>query len=182
MYTFVTQLIGFFGLCCNVISYQQKKKTALILCQLFGGLLFAVHFLMLGSYIGAMMNVIAFIRAIVFSRNIGSERLKHIWAGGLVALCFVCYVLNFTLFKMEWGLANGIIQALPILAMFFAITSFTMKDAGRIRIFSLFASPLWLVYNVIVHSLGGAICEILSLVSILLGIIRHDIKRKPLSK
>ena len=53
------------------------------------------------------------------------------------------------------------------------------KDNSKaIRLSGLISSPSWLIYNVANVAIGAIICEILSLISIALGIIRHDIKRK----
>ena len=178
MYTAIAQAISLLGLACNVASYQQKKKKVLILCQLFGGLLFTVHFFMLGKYIGAMMNGIGLLRAIVFSVGFSGKRTERVWAGAFIALFLVCYPLNFMFFEQGRGLWLMLVEALPIVAMCLSTVSFTMENAGKIRLLSLFCSPLWLVYNIVGHSIGGVLCEMLALGSIFLGIIRHDIKKK----
>ena len=177
MYNIVTQTLGILGFGCNVFSYQQKKKVALALCQVFGCLFFAVHFFMLGQYVASMMNVVAFLRAVIFTHNF-TKRKRYALVAALVTLCAVCYVLNFTLFRMEWNVTNALLQTIPVLAMFFAILAFSMEDAGKVRKFSLIASPLWLINNLIVKSWGGILCEVFSLVSIFVGMLRHDWKKK----
>ncbi len=173
MYNIIAQTLGILGFGCNVFSYQQKKKVMLALCQVFGCLFFAVHFFMIGQYVASMMNVVAFLRAVVFTRNF-TKRKRYALVGALMALCVVCYVLNFTLFKMEWNMANSLLQTIPVVAMFFAILAFSMENAGLVRRFSLIASPLWLINNLIVKSWGGILCEVFSLVSIFVGMLRHD--------
>ncbi|MBQ7380960.1 MAG: YgjV family protein [Clostridia bacterium] len=177
MYTFVAQLLGIFGLGCNVISYQQKKKVTLILCQLFGGLFFSIHFFMLGDYIGSMLNAIALVRAIIFAKVIKTKRSERIWAGVFIALCVATYPLTFTVFGVEPLPFTLALKSLPVIAMCVGTVSFTMENAGKVRFLSLFNSPLWLINNIVELSWGGILCETLSLCSIVLGIFRHDIKK-----
>jgi hypothetical protein len=177
MYTFVAQLLGIFGLSCNVISYQQKKKVALILCQLFGGLFFWIHFLMLGDYIGSMLNAIALFRAIVFTKVIKSKRSERIWMWIFILLCVATYPLTFTVFDVEALPFTLVLKTLPVIAMCVGTVSFTMENAGKVRFLSLFNSPLWLINNIVEVSVGGILCEALSLVSIFVGMLRHDLKK-----
>ncbi|MBO5305441.1 MAG: YgjV family protein [Clostridia bacterium] len=177
MYTFLAQLLGIFGLGCNVISYQQKKKVTLILCQLFGGLFFSIHFFMLGDYIGAMLNAIALVRAIIFAKVIKTRSSERIWMWIFLLLCTATYPLTFTVFGVEASPFTLVLKILPVIAMCVGTVSFTMENAGKVRFLSLFNSPLWLINNIVEVSWGGILCETLSLVSIVLGIVRHDIKR-----
>ena len=178
MYTTIAQAVSLLGLACNVASYQQKKKRTLILCQLFGGLLFTLHFLMLGKHIGAMMNGIGMIRAVVFSIGFSGKRVERIWMGVFIVLFLACYPLSFVISGQEIGAWIMLVELLPVISMCLSTVSFTMSNAGKIRLLSLICSPLWLVYNIVGHSLGGVLCELLAIGSIILGIIRHDIKKK----
>ena len=62
----IAQIIGIFAMLFNILSYQCKRQKAVIAMQLFGGLLFAVNFLMLGALVGGILNIIAVLRAILF--------------------------------------------------------------------------------------------------------------------
>ncbi len=52
--------------------------------------------------------------------------------------------------------------------------AFRQKEGKRVRLLSLLNSPLWLVYNALNESIGGAITEVFCLISIGIGYIRHD--------
>ena len=52
------------------------------------------------------------------------------------------------------------------------------KDAKAVRLFGLISSPSWLIYNIVSLSIGAIICETFSIFSILIGIARHDLKKK----
>lgn len=179
MYDIIAQFWSLVGLGCNVASYQQKKKVTLILCQLFGGLFFAIHFFMLKDYIGAMLNLIALVRAIVFAKLIKTKRAERIWMWVFLVLCVATYPLTFTVFEVEPTPFLLVLKTLPVIAMCVGTVSFTMENAGKVRFLSLFNSPFWLINNIAEGSWGGIACETLSLISIFVGMLRHDIKRKP---
>ena len=88
------------------------------------------------------------------------------------------YICSFTLFGTEPTLPNFVIELLPVIGMVVSTVGFSLGDAGGIRRLALIVSPLWLVYNCINFTLGGIICETISLISIVSGALRLDIKRK----
>ena len=173
----VAQIIGIFGLAFNALSFQQKNKRTLILFQLCGGFLFSIHFFMLGAYTGFLLNALCVFRAIVYSRRNLKPKAIMIWLYVFTILYFVSYALTFTVFNVEITLFNAIIEFVPIIGMCFVTISFGMTSAGKIRAFSTINSCSWLVYNIVHSSIGGMVCEILSLISIVIGIIRYDLKR-----
>ena len=171
------QILSIAGLACVVASYQQKKKSALILVQATGGALFAVHYLMLGAYAGFLLNTIAVFRGIVFYKE-RSAKAGKIWVAVISTLCLVAYALTFLVFGTPPTQANLILEALPTIGMVVLTVSFNMNHAGHIRALGSINSAGWLTYNIAHLSIGGIGCEILCFISIIIGILRHDIKRK----
>ena len=153
----VAQAIGILAMVFNILSYQGKKQKTVITLQLFGGLLFAVNFWMIGAKVGGILNVIAVIRALVF--------------------LFAVYVLTFTVFGTELTPWNLIREILPVIGMTALSVGFRLKDAAGIRKCGLISSPAWLIYNIAVGSWGAIICETLTLISIFVGMFRHDKKQ-----
>lgn len=175
---YIVQGLSILGLLFNVASFQPKKKSILILLQLLGGLMFCIHFFMLGAYTGFLLNTIGVFRATVFSfKNMKDTTIK-IWTGLFISLFLMCYVLTFLVFDVKFSVATAIIELLPILGMCCVTVSFGMTNAGQIRAMSAINSPSWLVYNIYYHSLGGILCELLCISSIVIGIIRHDVKKE----
>lgn len=171
----IAQIIGIFAMAFNLLSYQQKTRKRAIICQLFGTTLFTVNFLMLGAMVGGLMNLVGAIRAIIF---INKEKLRadHIaWQIGFVIVYFASYILTFTVFGKEPTTFNFIIEFLPIIGMIATTVSYRLTDAKSIRRFGLISSPVWLIYNIANFAVGAILCEVLSLASIIIGIIRLDI-------
>jgi hypothetical protein len=53
-----------------------------------------------------------------------------------------------------------------------------MPGGAQVRVLSLFSSPLWLIYNACNGSIGGFISDSLSIISIFVGMYKHDRKKK----
>lgn len=172
------QILSIAGLACVVASYQQKKKSALILCQLAGGALFGVHYLLLGAYAGFLLNIIAVTRALVFYKEDLPRQVGNIWVWIFHGLCLVAYILTFTVFDTEPSVKNLFLEILPAIGMVCLSISFNMTGAKEIRRLGTVSSVCWLIYNFAHLSIGGIACEAMCLVSIIVGILRHDVKKK----
>ena len=173
----IAQAIGLLAMAFNIFSYQQKTRSRAIAFQLCGGALFAINFFLLNAIVGSILNVIAAIRAIVFL-NKGKLKADHpAWLIGFTATYILSYVLTFTAFGKEPTLVNLIVEFLPVIGMTATTISFRLSDAKSIRKYGLISSPSWLVYNIANFSIGAIACEVLSLVSIVIGMIRLDRKQ-----
>ena len=91
---------------------------------------------------------------------------------------FASYILTFTVFGKEPTVFNFIIEFLPLIGMIATTISYRFTDAKAIRRFGLISSPAWLVYNIANLAVGAILCEVLSLGSIIIGIIRLDRKNQ----
>lgn len=174
----IAQIIGVIALFANVLSYQQKKQRTVILYQLVGSFLFAIHFFPLGGYVGGMLNGIGVVRAWIYANKEKTHAESRWWLLTFSLVSVAVYVCSFTLFGTEPTFPNFVIELLPVIGMVVSTVGFSMKDAKAIRRLALIVSPLWLIYNCINFTLGGIICEVISLISIVSGTLRLDIKRK----
>ncbi len=174
LYEIIAQVIGIFAMTCNILSYQQKTQKGVLFFQLAGGVLFSINFFMLGATMGGLLNAIAVIRAIVF---IFKDKLRtdHIaWFIGFLAVFATCYALTFTVFDKAPTIENLLIELLPVIGMVALTVAFRKKDAKSVRLLGLISSPAWLIYNIIALSIGAIICEAISIISIIVGMIRLD--------
>lgn len=171
------QVISIAAMAFNILSYQRKTQKGIITFQFFGSFLFAVSFLLLGSLMGTIMNVVSVLRAAVY-RNRERLRADHIlWLFGFILLSLLSYGTSFLL-GTEPTAKNLIVELLPVIGMAVSTVSFRMKNARAIRYLGLINSPAWLVYNIFAQSIGAILCETISLVSIVVGIIRFDLGKK----
>lgn len=178
MYDVIAQVIGIVAMIFTVISFQQKDKKTVIALQLVGTALFSINYFMLGAIVGGISNILGVLRAIVYldRKRFGAD--KPFWLIFFIAGFIGAYALTFTVFAKEYTLANAILEALPIFAMITFTIGYHLGSAKMIRQFALFCSPLWLTYNIINTVIGATVCEVISLCSIVIGMIRHDRKSK----
>ena len=170
------QIIGIFAMAAIILSFQFKNKRAVLACQLIGSALFAVNMYML-AFVGAILNTVGIVRALVYMQK---EKIKIPIAiiNSLFLISFVAaYVLVFTVFDKSPTLFNLVIEFLPIIGMSAVTLEFSKTDSRSIRIFGLINSPCWLIYNCFNFTIGGILCEVISLVSIISAMIRIDAKK-----
>ena len=161
-----------------VLSFQQKSQKLIIVFQLCGSLLFSVHFGLLGSLMGCLLNAINVVRAAIFSNKKRFNTDRWIYTVGLLTVYTLAYVLTFTLFGTEPTPKNFIVEGFPLVSSFFMTFAFRARTARGTRILGFFNSPGWLIYNIFNFSIGGILCEIFCMISVILGIVRYDILKK----
>ncbi|MBO7187629.1 MAG: YgjV family protein [Clostridia bacterium] len=174
----IAQSFGIVAMIFIVFSFQQRKRNMAILLQLIGGALFCVNYTMLGAIVGGLLNFIAVIRGLVF---LNKEKLKAdspIWLIIFISLFLTSYVLSFCVFDKAPTTKNFIFEILPVIGMIASTLSFRKDDAKSIRRYGFISSPCWLTYNIVNFSIGAIITEVLNLISIVIGTIRFDIKKK----
>ncbi len=170
----IAQIIGIVAMATNVCSFVQKSKLRIIVMQLFGAGLFFTNYILLGSTTGAILNLVAVFRALVYSNREKFHADHKGWIGVFSALFLAVYAMTFLVFQKSATLSNLLIELLPVAAMLISTVSFSLKSAAQVRKLGFFYCPLWLIYNCFVFSIGGILCEVFSLVSITIGYLRHD--------
>lgn len=173
----IAQIIGILAMVMNCLSYQQRKDTTLLAFQLIGSFLFGINYFLLGALSGALLNVFAVIRALIFIKKDRFNARHPAWLALFITFYIGSYALVFMVFGKEPTLPNLALELLPVLAMIISTVSLRYADAKMVRRFGIFCSPLWLTYNIVNLAIGAIICETLNVFSIIIGILRHDIKK-----
>ncbi len=174
----LAQAIGILAMIAIVLSFQFKSQRMIILWQLIGSALFSVNFFMLGALIGGMLNAIGIVRALVYMNKDKIKLPIKVINILFVIVYLISYVLVFTVFGKEPTPENFLIEVLPIIGMCAVTLGFASKSARTVRICGLVNSPCWLIYNIINFALGGIICEILSIISVISSYIRNDLNNR----
>lgn len=159
------QALGIIGITASVLSFQCNEHKRLMLFRTLNEAFFAVQYILLGAYTGAAMNLVGCIRNLIFAHSV-----SH---GKSTVLSRIVFCVMFTVAGIcTWG---GLSSLLIIFAKVLSTAAYGSKRTGRIRILIFTTSMCWLVYNLFVSSYTGALCEALTLCSIISGIIRFDI-------
>ncbi len=176
-YQFAAQAVGIVAMAINIVSFQQKSQRRLIILQFFGATLFAVNMFMLGAVVGGCLNLIGAARAVVYANKQKFRAERIVWIVLFVILYLASYAVTFIFFDKEPTLQNLTVEFLPIIGMTASHLGFYFSTAKTVRHLGLVSSPCWLTYNIVNFALGGIICEILCMLSIFIGMLRHDIKK-----
>lgn len=79
--------------------------------------------------------------------------------------------LLFSIFTWA-GLKSILIAIAKVLSTF----AYGSKNTAFVRVMILLTSTSWFVYNLIVRSYAGCVCELFTICSIIVGILRFDLK------
>ena len=104
-YDILIQAIGIAAMLCSIISFQGKRNKTILWLQFASNLLFLVHYLLLDAIIGAMMNVIAMLRAQIYLHRKQLRSDHPVWLVGLILTYLAAYVLEFTVFPPNESVA-----------------------------------------------------------------------------
>jgi hypothetical protein len=160
------QLIGYVGTACALTSYQCKKNRNYFLFQMGCGIAFTVQFALLSSWAGMLLNIFSILRGIIFALGDKCKKPVYLW---LMEFCFAASCIAAPLFFGEkWWIA-----ALLFIAQGGGTLAMWSRNGKTIRIAQLsFISPLWIVNNVYYASIGGVICEVFNMLSVIVSFIR----------
>ncbi len=169
----IAQIFGILGMTMNISSYQAKKQKTIIFIQFWGSLFFSINMFMLNAIMGGILNIIGVLRAVLYMNK---NKFKKIKTLNLFFICLyiLSYISVFLIFKKEFTVFNAIIEILPLIAMISSTIGFAGPDASKLRHLTLISSPAWLLYNCINRTIGGILCECFSIVSVFIGIFRHE--------
>lgn len=164
----IAQIIGVFGLICSLLSFQMKKRKWIMAFQMTASLSFSAQLFLLGATTGGCVDMISFIRTLIFSQNGKKWASSPVW---LYVFIFLMIVTGILTWQNAWDL-------LPIAGSILSTVALWMKKEKNIRLISLTVGPCWLVYNLVKGAWSGALNEVLAMTSIVIGMIRNDTGKK----
>lgn len=163
----IAQLFGIAGFLLAAYSFQIKDNKKFFIFQGLSGLMFFLNFSFIGAVSAALFNLTNLVRGTLFSKN-----NRKLWKLLITELLYtVCFVFSLTLIADEPF--QIFLSSLTFTALI--LTSiFMWKGSGKhIRYFQLFfTSPAWLIHNIFNFTLGGIICEVLNMTSVIISFIR----------
>lgn len=172
------QIIGYIATVICILSFQSKTQKGIVIMQTFSAALFAIHFYMIEAYSGALLNVVASIRAIIFTFRHKKWAGNVIWVYVFGFLALACYFTTIFVFTPNATIKTCFIELLPTLGIVATTIATRLENAKLVRRYSFISSPLWLIYNAIMGSIGGVITETFNIVSIITAMVRLDFKKK----
>lgn len=164
-YQIFVQALGIIGIIASVMSFQCKKHGKLMILRTANEFFFAVQYFLLGAYTGMAMNLIGCVRNLIFVRMVKQDK-NTIPARVAFSVLFLVGT------AFTW---SGLKSVLIGIAKVISTVAYGSSNTFVVRVMVLITSTSWLIYNMIVKSYAGCVCEFLTLCSIIVGIVRIDI-------
>ena len=164
----LVQGIGFLGMACTVLAFQCKGYRKLVGLRGVTELLFGLQYILLGAYSGAAADFVGCLRNGIFLECDRRKRSLRPWR---LVFCGIFVIMSL----LTWAGPKSLLSAVAKVA---STIGYGSSDPRLIRLITLCSSCCWLIYNVLVFSLAGIVCEIITLVSVGIGILRFDILKR----
>ena len=164
----VIQIIGIAAMLGSVYSFQLNKHKHIMIAQIIATVLFGAQYYLLGAFTGVALDAVGVVRDIVFYNKDKKWASGNIWTVVFVLMMIAVGAITY----------QNCVSLLMIAAMVLNTISFSFTKPKLVRRTILIASPFLLVYNILTGSIGGVINEIFVEISSVVGMLRHDIKKK----
>jgi hypothetical protein len=162
-------LFGSLGLCLGFAGGMMPRRSLILLTSAACSACFAGHFLRLGAQTGTAMCLVSVMQSVVAARWIGPAS-RAPWvaplfvASSLVALCLTL---------ATW---NGWPSACAGLGSLLATTARLQGNAQIMRRVFLGASSCWVIHNMLVGSVFGLTCDLLTITALVIALVRGAAK------
>ena len=163
---FITaQIIGLLGIIALIHSFKENNKSFLLKYQTLSNLLFAIQYIFLGAYSGCYVSITCTIRNLIFSKH--ENKTPKIY---LILVILSMLILT----KLSY---KGPISFLPCIGSILFSICLSGKNLTLTRISEAIASILYILYNIKVLAITGIIFNTIELISSLVAIYKHDLKK-----
>jgi hypothetical protein len=176
LYTIAT-VIGWISTIQSLFIFVAKKRETILILKLINDVLNIINFTLLGTYTGALLNLIAVLRESVFY-----FKDKKKWANSkfwliLFLLLMMISPLSVVLDPTR-SAAEKWVQILPAMGSSLAVIGLYMSKEQVLRILNLFAVTPWVIYNLFNNNIPALVNSCLGIVSVAWGLIMYFILDK----
>lgn len=174
------QVLGFIAVGFNIISVQFNTHTKIMIFKTVGTLLFVIHYLLLGAYVGMVLDSIGIIRNVIFAERVYRKKKNFSFIiffsiitliAGCVTICLswnesVSAMSRWTDNQTVMVILTVFISLISIIAKTITTIAYGLKSPHMIRMLNLPSSACWLIYNTLSFSLSGLVNEAIVICSI----------------
>lgn len=170
MLELIANIVGVFAVVTFVLSYQQKTRKGIVICNAISRALYVVQYLLLFAFEGAVLDVLGIVASVMAQKKDTPFIKKHLKAV-VIAVNLSIVIAGLLLYKNPFSL-------LPMIGVLFHTGAFWLTKEKNIRVVSFLGSPFWLIYNLYSHAYGSAVGDVMTMASIALAFIRYDLIKK----
>ncbi len=162
----IANIVGLVGSLLMVLMGCLKKKKDVLLAQNGQLVLLGISNVMMGGYIGAIVNVIAIFRNILCSKN----KLNLFW---VIIITMVTIVIG-----VICNAGEGFISYLPIIATLIFLFFMNIKDMVKFKAMTALVMFLWFIYDLELHLYTTALFDLITVFSCLV-VMYHLAHERP---
>ena len=167
----IGQFVGFVAIAVAFLSFQVKKKGAILAIQALANFIWAIHFYMIGAFAGCVLNLIATARNLIYAKRDSWKWLNGVWLPTVISIIVSAASI---LTRETW--LDVILLPSTVLSSY----TYCLGSERLIRNSTVFVSLTWLIFNIVNFSVSGVVAEIFNLTSLTIAIIRF--RKRPSKK
>ena len=162
----IGQILGIIAVILGFVSYQRKTQFGIIVLQCVTALVFSAHYFLISAPTAVALNFLSAVICVFFAfRNKKQSKSK------------IEVIVNSVLIAVAGVLAWENIYSLFLIAGLVTSTvSLSFSNPQNTRRAMFIKSPLCIIYNAAVASVGGVIFECIVIISSIIGLVKNKSK------
>jgi Bacterial inner membrane protein len=153
----ISQILVGIAICFDLLSFQLKKRTHIVLCLSIAGTFISSHFILLEKWTAAVLMIIAVIRYIA-SYFTTSKKLMTFFVSASIISTFITF--------------QGLLSILSGVGSIFQTLGAFNRNDKHLRQLMIIGTLFWLCHNFLAQSPVAVLMEILFLSSNIIGYYR----------
>ena len=166
---FIGQIFGLIAVVISFVAYQMPTQKKILFMNMLVTVAIRVNYAFLGATTGVILNVVCFIRNIIFM-----NRDKKIFS-----YKFYPYLLMVIIGGLSFLTSEGAHSILITIGLIINTFALSLTNPQATRYCMAISCSFIFAYNIFVFSIGGMINEAVAIISSILGIIRYRKNQSP---
>ena len=163
-------IVGFVAMAVLVLSYQQKTRKWILICNITARCLFILQYIMLFAFEGMALDIVGVVGSLLAQQKDKPIIRRHQKT--------VVIGVNVLIIAVGLGMYRNLFSLFPLVAVLLQIDALWCSKEKYVRLLSLIAVPWWLVYNFYCSAYGSVAGDLMSLFSLLIAVFRYDVKKE----
>lgn len=159
----IGQIFGVIAILLGFLNYQVRTKKQILMILTATSLVFVIHYGLIGAYVGMALNLVNIVRNFVYdycSRKAITTKAVPI---AFAVIQGVIGILTWGEWYSIFVLIGQVVNAVCV----------SFADPQKLRKSILFTSSMVFLYDLFSKAAGGAVYEIICIVSAIIGLIRY---------
>ncbi len=161
------QAVGIIAIIIGILTYQIKSRRGIMVANIASTVCFALHYMMIGAYVGMALNIVATFRNIVFYNTKMSKKKSTFFTAFFSVIVCVTGLITWEAWYSALQIVSSVLRNYIL----------SLSKPNSIRKGIMIVLPMTLIYNVCVFSLGGIINDSLSFISTGISLYRYREKK-----